>query len=142
MYISTLYFGNGGGSINGQLTTDSTATNLYWKGTQINGLSGTVTISASYGYSAYTSVSITGMTTSSIIMITPYDDLTESGTTIITYLCQAGTGQFTIYLNVATNVFSRGNSVDFGQINHNHTFMYNVVPVSYTHLTLPTILRV
>lgn len=40
LYLSSLYFGNissGGTFYNGQLTTDSTATNIYWKGTQLNG---------------------------------------------------------------------------------------------------------
>jgi len=37
LYLSSLYFGNFGGTTSGQLTTDNTATNLYWKGTQLNG---------------------------------------------------------------------------------------------------------
>lgn len=43
LYLSSLYFGNissGGTFYNGQLTTDSTATNIYWKGTQLNGAGG------------------------------------------------------------------------------------------------------
>jgi hypothetical protein len=36
-YVSSLYLGAFGGTPNGQLTTDDTATNLYWKGTQLNG---------------------------------------------------------------------------------------------------------
>jgi hypothetical protein len=37
LYLSSLYLGAFGGTPNGQLTTDDTATNLYWKGTQLNG---------------------------------------------------------------------------------------------------------
>jgi hypothetical protein len=37
LYISSLYLGNFGGTVSGELTTDETATNLYWKGTQLNG---------------------------------------------------------------------------------------------------------
>ena len=37
LYLSSLYFGTSTGIATGQLTTDETATNLYWKGTQLNG---------------------------------------------------------------------------------------------------------
>jgi hypothetical protein len=37
LYISSLYFGDFGGSVSGELTTDATATDLFWKGSKING---------------------------------------------------------------------------------------------------------
>jgi hypothetical protein len=37
LYLSSLYLGASTGTASGQLTTDDTATNLYWKGTQLNG---------------------------------------------------------------------------------------------------------
>ena len=36
LYISSLYFGNLGGTTTGQLTTDGTATDLFWKGSKLN----------------------------------------------------------------------------------------------------------
>ncbi len=36
LYISSLYFGNVGGTVVGQLTTDATATDLFWKGSKLN----------------------------------------------------------------------------------------------------------
>lgn len=39
-YISSLYFGNLGGTTAGQLTTDATATDLFWKGSKLNDQSG------------------------------------------------------------------------------------------------------
>jgi hypothetical protein len=39
-YISSLYFGNFGGTTAGQLTTDATATDLFWKGSKLNDQSG------------------------------------------------------------------------------------------------------
>jgi len=120
LYISTLYFGNNGATVNGQLTTDSTATNLYWQGNQINPINGSCSVSPSYGYTANVSVGISGLTLGGIVMITPLDDLTESGATVITYCCVPNTGFFTIYLNVPS-------SFSFGAINNYHSFMYNVV---------------
>ena len=120
LYISTLYFGNSGATINGQLTTDSTATNLYWQGNQINPINGSFSVSASYGYTANVSVGISGLTLGGIVMITPLDDLTEGGATIITYSCVPNVGFFTIYLNVPS-------SFSFSVINYYHYFMYNVV---------------
>ena len=35
LYLSSLYFGNKGGTVTGQLTTDSTASNLFWNGSQL-----------------------------------------------------------------------------------------------------------
>ncbi len=40
LYISSLYFGNVGGTVAGQLTTDATATDLFWKGSKLNDQSG------------------------------------------------------------------------------------------------------
>ena len=120
LYISTLYFGNSGATINGQLTTDSTATNLYWQGNQINPINGSFSVSACYGYTANVSVGISGLTLGGIVMITPLDDLTEGGATIITYSCVPNVGFFTIYLNVPS-------SFSFSVINYYHYFMYNVV---------------
>ncbi len=40
VYISSLYLGNLGGTVAGQLTTDGTATDLFWKGSKLNGQSG------------------------------------------------------------------------------------------------------
>ena len=40
LYISSLYFGNFGGTTSGQLTTDATATDLFWKGSKLNNQSG------------------------------------------------------------------------------------------------------
>ena len=37
LYLSSLYLGNFGGTIYGEITTDDTGTNLFWKGTQLNG---------------------------------------------------------------------------------------------------------
>jgi hypothetical protein len=35
LYLSSLYFGDDGGTVTGQLTTDSTASNLFWNGSQL-----------------------------------------------------------------------------------------------------------
>jgi hypothetical protein len=35
LYLSSLYFGNQGGTVTGNLTTDSTASNLFWNGSQL-----------------------------------------------------------------------------------------------------------
>ena len=35
LYLSSLYFGNKGGTVTGNLTTDSTASNLFWNGSQL-----------------------------------------------------------------------------------------------------------
>jgi hypothetical protein len=35
LYLSSLYFGDDGGTVIGQLTTDSTASNLFWNGSQL-----------------------------------------------------------------------------------------------------------
>jgi hypothetical protein len=40
LYISSLYFGNFGGTTSGQLTTDATATDLFWKGSKLNNQTG------------------------------------------------------------------------------------------------------
>jgi hypothetical protein len=130
LYMSTLYLGNNGGTVTGQITTDSTATNLYWKGSQINGsasVNGSVSITPSYSYNTSCNVSIAGLTSGGIVMITPLDDLTESGYTLITYCCTPASGYFIISLNVPNNVAASGTTVSFGAINSYHSFMYNVV---------------
>jgi hypothetical protein len=40
LYVSSLYFGNLGGTTAGQLTTDATATDLFWKGSKLNSQTG------------------------------------------------------------------------------------------------------
>lgn len=40
IYISSLYLGNFGGTTSGQITTDATATNLFWNGSQLNNQGG------------------------------------------------------------------------------------------------------
>ena len=40
LYLSSLYLGNSGGTPVGQITTDATATNLFWKGSQLNNQTG------------------------------------------------------------------------------------------------------
>jgi hypothetical protein len=40
LYISSLYFGNLGGTTAGQLTTDGTATDLFWNGSKLNNQGG------------------------------------------------------------------------------------------------------
>jgi hypothetical protein len=37
LFLSSIFLGAFGGTVSGELTTDETATNLYWKGTQLNG---------------------------------------------------------------------------------------------------------
>lgn len=40
LFLSSMYFGNIGGTTSGQLTTDGTATNLFWNGSQLNNQGG------------------------------------------------------------------------------------------------------
>ncbi len=40
VYMSSIYLGNVGGTVAGQLTTDATATDLFWKGSKLNSQSG------------------------------------------------------------------------------------------------------
>jgi hypothetical protein len=158
LYISTLYFGNNGATVNGQLTTDSTAANLYWNGAQINDgvteiiagsnisisatvgtgkgnvtinapfITGTLTITPTGGYTANEFVSVTGLSATSIVMITPMDDLTEGGLTIISYRVLPGTNKFTVFLDTPYNPpGGPGAGSFFDTINNYHSFMYYVV---------------
>jgi len=67
------------------------------------------------------------LTSGGIVMITPLDDLTESGYTLITYCCTPASGYFIISLNAPNNLNIGGTTVGFGTINSYHSFMYNVV---------------
>jgi hypothetical protein len=40
VYVSSLYLGNVGGTVAGQLTTDASATDLFWNGSKLNNQSG------------------------------------------------------------------------------------------------------
>ena len=42
LFLSSIYLGNVGGTLSGQLTTDDTATNLFWNGSQLNNQGGGV----------------------------------------------------------------------------------------------------
>ena len=186
--------------MNGQLTTDDTATNLYWKGAQINPINGivstanlanlvstanlatlvsttylatqlgstvvglpnvavteitagtnisisatvgpgkgnvtinatspavmagTVMVYASGSTTSIGSITITGLSGSSIVMVTPLDDLTEGGTTLITYSATPTTDTLIIYLTQIT--YYNGTTIDFfGVMNYNHAFSYFV----------------
>ncbi len=46
IYISSLYLGNFGGTVAGQLTTDGTATDLFWNGSKLNNQTGGGGVSA------------------------------------------------------------------------------------------------
>jgi hypothetical protein len=56
-YLSSLYLGNFGGTVAGQLTTDDTATNLYWNGNGISGINAQ-TLSTVNLYSATLNMSV------------------------------------------------------------------------------------
>ena len=65
LYISSIFLGNNGASIYGEISTDDTATNLYWKGVQLNGGGGGG--SSLPPYLSSFSLSTGEITTSSII---------------------------------------------------------------------------
>ena len=69
--LSTISFGGAS-----QITTDSAYSNLYWNETQINSQRGFVTLASS---TSNVSTSDANITATSIIMITPYGDITQGG---------------------------------------------------------------
>ena len=66
LYLSSLYLGGVGGTTSGQLTTDATATDIFWKGTRLNQAGG---LTALNFISAFT-VSTGSLNVSSITALT------------------------------------------------------------------------
>jgi hypothetical protein len=103
--VSSIAFGAG------QLDTDSTYTNLYWNSSQLNSQRGFATI---FTPSTFTTIADANITANSIIVATPYGDITKGGTII---------NAFWITLN-AGNSFNINVSVD---VTANVDFAYNIL---------------
>ena len=127
LYISSLYLGGAGvGAPYGQLTTDATATNLYWQNSaalhkSVVGMNGIVDVSPpdTLTYTACNNyIPIDGMTLDSIMILTPTTDLTEGGQTSISFRAEPNSGFFGVYLYAPTAL---------AVISNTHHFMYSVV---------------
>jgi len=102
--VSSIYMGGG------ELTTDAT-NNLYWNTSQVNSQRGFATI---FTPSTFTTIADINITANSIILATPYGDITKGGTII---------NAFWITLN-AGNSFDINVSVD---VTANVDFSYNIL---------------
>jgi hypothetical protein len=94
----------------GELTTDAT-NNLFWNTSQVNSQRGFATI---FTPSTFTTIADTNITANSIILATPYGDITKGGGII---------NAFWITLN-AGNSFDINVSVD---VTANVDFAYNIL---------------
>jgi hypothetical protein len=83
LYLSSLYLGALGGATSGQLTTDDTATNLFWNGSQLNNQGGGGGGGAIAYVSSFT-VSTTQINTSSILSYLEGEPISIPSNTVFT----------------------------------------------------------
>jgi hypothetical protein len=94
LYISSLYLGNFGGTVSGQLTTDETATDLFWKGSKLNdqgggggGITAEQLTSTATRWATYPAVS--SIVFANDVFLTP-NEIISPGITLLTLVCELG----------------------------------------------------